>query len=205
MSSFNRFAGLTGILAGIAGLLYLVSFLALKNPAALAPAISLLFVGLFASATLVGLYERVREVDPGFALWGLLLGIGGAGGASVHAAFDLANDLHPPATPFEYASPIDPRGFLTFAIAGLGAIVLSSLILRSMVLPHGVGYLGLLSGILLIFLYVAYLVLLNASNPLVLVLILASGVVQPIWYLWIGWLFWRGEARVPARMAAAQR
>ncbi len=68
------------------------------------------------------------------------------------------------------------------------------------------GYFGILSGLLLIALYVAYLVVLNALNPLVLVLILASGLAQPIWYLWVGWTLWRGESAEPvrARMAPAR-
>jgi hypothetical protein len=203
-SAFTKFAGICGILAGIAGLVYLASFLLLKNPAALAPALSLLFVGLFASAVMVALYERVREVDTSFALWGLLLGVAGAAGAAIHSAFDLANNLHPPEAPFAYASPIDPRGFLTFAIAGLAAIIISGLIVRSTTLPHSVGYFGLASGVLLIALYLAYLITLNALTPLVLLLILASGIAQPIWYLWIGWILWRGEARVPVRLAPLQ-
>jgi hypothetical protein len=179
---------------------YLGLFISLKNPAALLPSLSLLAVGLFASVVIVALYQIVREVDGSFALLGLLLGAGGAGGAAVHAAFDLANNLHPPATPFGYANPVDPRGFLTFAIAGLAAIILSSLIVRGGVLSRFAGYLGLLSGVLLILLYAAYLTILNALNPIVLLLVLASGVVQPLWYLWIGWLLLKSEARAPVSM-----
>ncbi len=202
-SLYSRFAGLLGVLAGICGLLYLVSFLVLQNPAALIPSLALLLVGIFASATLVGLYERVREVDEGFALWGLLLGIGGAGGAAIHSAFDLSNNLHPPATPFAYASPVDPRGFLTFAAAGLAALVLSWLLLRGNILSRGVAYLGILSGALLVLLYLAYLIFLNATNPIVLVLILASGIVQPVWYLWLGWSLWQGESTAASRARMA--
>jgi hypothetical protein len=198
--SFTKFGGLLGILAGVAGLLYLVFFVALKNPAALPAALSLLLVGIFASATLVALYQLLREVDEGFALWGLLLGIGGAGGAAVHSAFDIASNLHPPTTPFDYASPIDPRGFLTFAIAGLAALVLSWLIVRGTTLPRALGYLGIVSGLLLILLYIAYMVILDATNPLVVVLILLSGVIQPVWYLWLGWSLWQAPA--PSRSTA---
>ncbi len=185
-TSFEKFGGLMGILAGIAGLAYLVLFFALKNPGALLPALSLLIVGICASATLVAVYNRLRQVDAGFALWGLLLGIGGAGGAAIHAAFDVANNLNPPPTPFNYASPIDPRGFLTFAVAGLAAIVLSGLIIRGAVFSRALGYFGMFSGVLLIALYLAYLLILNALNPLVLVLIVLSGLAQPIWYIWLG-------------------
>jgi hypothetical protein len=203
--SFQKFAGVSGILAGAAGLIYLGLFISLKNPAARLPSLSLLAVGLFASAVIVALYQIVRDVDGSFALLGLLLGVGGTGGAAVHAAFDLANNLHPPAAPFGYANPVDPRGFLTFAVTGLAAIILSALIIRSGVLPRSAGYLGLLSGVLLVLLYAAYLTILNALNPIVLLLVLTSGVVQPLWYLWIGRLLLQNEAYAPASMGAAQR
>lgn len=203
--SFTKFGGILGLLAGVAGLLYLLFFLILKNPAALPAALSLLLVGIFASAALVALYQLVRAVDEGFALWGLLLGIGGAGGAAVHSAFDLASNLHPPTAPFDYASPIDPRGFLTFAVAGLAAIVLSWLIVRGATLPRTLGYLGIVSGVLLILLYIAYMVILDATNPIVLILVLLSGIIQPVWYLWLGWSLWQGQTAPMPMKAKAGR
>ena len=192
-TSYKRFSGVCGILAGFAGLLYLVLFFVYRNPAALLPTLALLAVGLLASPLLVGLYLHLRSSDEGYALLGLLFGIGGAGGAAVHAAFDLSNNLHPPATPFAYASPVDPRGFLTFVVAGMAILLFSTLITGSDLLPRGLGYLGWVSGFLLIALYLAYLIILNATNPVVLFLIFASGVLQPLWYLWAGWRFWQGK------------
>jgi hypothetical protein len=203
-SSYQKFAGVCGSLAGIAGLVYLIAFLVLKNPAALVPALALLVVGILSSATLVALYLRVREVDAGFALWGLAFGLGGAGGAAIHSAFDLTNALHPPDVPFGYANPVDPRGVLTFAAAGIAAIVLGLLIVRGGVFSRALGYLGVASGLLLIVLYLSYLIILNATNPLVLIILLVSGVLQPVWYLWLGWQLWRGEVTMPATIAAAR-
>lgn len=185
-TTFDKFASICAILAGLAGFAYLAFFFVLKNPAALAPALSLLLVGLLSSAALVAVYQHVRQVEAGFALWGFLLGIGGAAGAAIHAAFDIANNFQPPATPFDYASPIDPRGFLTFAVAGLAAIILGWLIVRGEVFTRALGYFGVLSGILLVALYVAYMIILNALNPIVLVLVVLSGLAQPIWYIWLG-------------------
>lgn len=165
-----------------------------RNPAALPPTLALLAAGLLASPLLVGLYQHLHSTDEGYALLGLLFGIGGAGGAAVHAAFDLSNNLHPPATPFTYASPIDPRGFLTFVAAGLAILLFSGLISGNGLLPRGLGYLGWVSGGLLIVLYLAYLTILDAANPVVLILIFASGILQPLWYLWAGWLFWKEKA-----------
>jgi hypothetical protein len=198
-SSFPKFAGLYGILAGVSGLAYLILFLALRNPGLLLPALALLLTGIFASAALVALYQRARGVDEGFALWGLLLGIGGAGGAAIHAAFDVANGFNPPKTAFDYANLADPRGFLTFGVAGLAAIVLSWLIVRGGIFPRGLGYFGILSGILLIALYLAYMIILDGRNPLVFGLILISGLAQPIWYLWLGWALWQDKASSTAK------
>jgi hypothetical protein len=192
-NSYKRFSGICGVLAGLAGLLYLVLFIVYRNPAALLPTLALLAVGLLASPLLVGLYLHLRSIDEGYALLGLLFGIVGAIGAAVHAAFDLSNSLHPPATPFDYASPVDPRGFLTFVVAGLAILLFSGLITSSGLLPRSLGYLGWVSGGLLIALYLAYLSTLNATNPIVLFLIIVSGVLQPLWYLWAGWRIWHEE------------
>ncbi len=84
-------------------------------------------------------------------------------------------------------------------MAGLAVVVLSWLILRGAVLTRSVAYLGLLSGVLLIALYLAYMVILNATNPVVLALILVTGLLNPIWYLWIGWLLWQRQATTSAQ------
>jgi hypothetical protein len=201
-SNYQKFAGICGILAGIAGLAYLAAFLTLKNPAALFPALFLLLVGILAIPVILALYRRTLEVDENFALLGLLLGIGGAMGAAIHAAFDLTNAIHPASGGFNFASPIDPRGFLTFAIAGLAAITFGWLITRGRAFPHSLGYLGIASGILLVLLYVVYLMLLNPANLILMGLILVSGIVQPVWYLWVGLVLWQCVSHQRVRRAA---
>lgn len=191
-ASFKRFSGACGVLAGVAGFIYLVSFIITRDPAELIPALALLAAGLLACPLIVGLYHHLRSVDEGYALLGLLFGIVGSVGAAVHAAFDLTNKLHPPETAFDYANPTDPRGFLTFVVAGLALVLYARLITSSGRLPSGLGYLGWVVGVALIGLYIAYLAFLDATNPVVLVLILVSGILQPVWNLWAGWTFWKG-------------
>lgn len=192
--SFQKFAGLLGVLTGLAGLLYLVFLILLRNSNPVLTALSLLLVGLLSTAVLVALYLRVRAVDEGYALWALLLGILGAGGGAVHGAYDLSNALHPTqelGVPF----PPDPRGFFTFAVAGIAAFVLAWLLSREGMFPRLAAYLGIVAGALLVALYVAYLIFLQATNPVVLILIFATGILQPIWYLWVGWLLWQGRGK----------
>jgi hypothetical protein len=203
-TSFSRFAGALGILTGIFGFLYLIFFVLLRNNTPMISALSLLLVGLLSTAVLVALYQRARTLNEGFALWALLLGLLGSAGGAIHGAYDLSNALHPTqelGVPF----PADPRGFLTFVLAGLAALVLSWLLLRDAVFPRLAAYLGILAGALLIILYIAYLVTLEATNPLVLVLILATGVLQPLWYLWVGYWLAQGERQVLASSAAVTR
>jgi hypothetical protein len=185
--TFERFAGACAIGAAVAGFLYSVAFVVLRS--AELSALFLLLVGLLSTAALIGLYERVREVENGFALLGLVLAVVGGLGAAIHGGYDLANALHPPATlNQDLPSQIDPRGLLTFGVTGLGLWTLAWLIARSQSgLPRGLGYLGYVAGILAVILYLGRLIVLDATSPLILgPALLAGFVVNPIFYAWLG-------------------
>jgi hypothetical protein len=198
---FAPIAGISAILAGVAGFLYAIAFLVVARSqpelGAALSALLLLLLGLLATASLTALYERLRETDPATALWGLLLGIAGALGAAVHGGYDLANAIHPPAAASALAdlpSPVDPRGLLTFGVAGLGLLVVSRLILRDDRFPRGLGYLGIASAILLIVLYLGRLIVLAPTSPIILAPAVANGfVLNPLWYVWLGVVFVRGR------------
>jgi len=88
--------------------------------------------GLFATAGITALYERLREADSILALCGFLFVLVGAIGSIIHGGFDLSNALHPPANlNTDLPNPIDPRGLLTFGLAGIGLFVFSGLVMRS--------------------------------------------------------------------------
>ena len=193
VSPFERTAGALAIAAGIVGLVYSASFVADQRTDAAAPelvsALALLAGGLLASGAIIGLYRRLQPADPGLALWGAVLGSVGAIGSATHGAFNLALTVHrPEAAPLEdIPNYLDPRGFLTFAVAGLGVFVLASLILRSRALPRGLGYLGIVLGIFLLVVYLGRLIVLDPENPLLLVPALLTGfVLNPVWYVWLG-------------------
>ncbi len=99
-TAFQRFAGLCAILAGVAGFVYSVAFIIIArsapNTGALLSALGLTLGGLFSVAALIGLYVRVREIEAGFALLGLVLGVAGMIGAALHGSYDLANAINPP-------------------------------------------------------------------------------------------------------------
>ena len=191
-SSFERFAGLSALLAGITGLLYSIFFVILKNDVLIA--LFLMLGGVFSTAVLVALYNRLKETDASFALWALFSSIAGAFGAIIHGGYDLANAINPTTANVALAnlpSAIDPRGLLTFGIAGLGIFVIAWLMARGGQFPRALSYLGYLLAVLLVVLYLGRLTILDPNNPIVLVDALLSGfIVNPVWYVWLGIVLW---------------
>jgi hypothetical protein len=188
---FERFAGACAIAVGIGTILYSVAFvIALQTtfrPAVTATAVLLLLGGLVSTPVSVALYLRLRPAEEGFALWALLLALVGAAGSLIHGGFDLARLVGPPTLPTEIANAVDPRGLLTFGVAGVAVFVFASLIRRGGGLPRGLGVLGMVAGGLLILIYLGRLIILDPSNPVLLTAAVLGGlVVNPAWYVWLG-------------------
>lgn len=195
----ERFAGLCAIFTGISGFLYSISFVFLKN--GLLIALFLLFGGLLATVALTALYNHVQTVEATLARLAWILGIVGALGAAIHGGYDLANAINPPAPNFALAiaslpSSIDPRGLLTFGVAGLGFLGFAWLMGRSTSFPASMSYLTYLLGILLVVLFISRLIILDTKNPLIVIVGSLSGfIVNPLWYLWLGATLSRGSQK----------
>lgn len=122
-----------------------------------------------------------------FALWALLLGMAGALGSAAHGGYDLANAVNPPPSIPDLPNPIDPRGLLTFGVAGLALFVVAWLIVDGGQFPKSLGYLGYASAVLLVALYLGRLIFLDPTNPVIVIPALLSGfLVNPVFYLWLG-------------------
>ncbi len=195
--SFARAAGISAILAGVVGILYSFSFVVLvvmgRAPelGVLLSSLFLMLGGLLSSAALVAVFNLVCETNPAPAIWGVLLAIFGALGSVIHGGYDLANAIHPPASNLpalaDLPSQIDPRGLLTFGIAGMGLLVLAGLMRQNDHLPKNLGTLGYVLAVLLIVIYLGRLIILSPTNPVVAVLIVVTGfIVNPAWYIWLG-------------------
>jgi hypothetical protein len=183
-AAFWSSAGGAAALAGLAGFVYSVAFVLLRNGGL--AALMLTAGGLLSVVALVAVFRVVREASPGMATIGLIFGAVGALGAAVHGAYDLANVLHAPGATSDLPNAVDPRGFLTFGVSGLGVAVLSALALRTATAPRTWAWLGILLGVLLVVIYLGRLVILDATSPIILVPAGLTGfVVNPIWYLWL--------------------
>jgi len=193
-TSFEKFAGWGAVLAGVSGFLYSIAFIVLQDN--LLSALFLMSGGLFSTSALTGLYQRLRGAESGFALLGLLLSLSAALGSAIHGGYDLANALHPPASPnTDLPNPIDPRGLLTFGVAGLGLFLLSWIMAQEMRFPKGLAYLGYLSAALMIVLYLGRLIILQATSLVIVIPALLEGfIVNPIWYVWLGITFIRSQS-----------
>ena len=195
--SFEPWAGLAAILAGIGGLVYSVAFLggvvlgASPELGMLVASAALMVGGVLSLLVLVAIYRRLLPASPGVALLGLALALMGAMGSVLHGGFDLANVINPPAvdvlTEAGLPSPVDPRGLLTFGMAGLGLIVLAAQARRTGALTNGVATTGVILGALLVIVYLGRLIVLDPTNPLVAVPAGLTGViVAPVFYVWLG-------------------
>jgi hypothetical protein len=194
--ALQRAAGLAALAAAVVGLLYSVSFVVVSRLSApaggLLSALFLLLGGLLTIVALAGVYDRRREALPALALLVVVVGSAGGLGAAVHGGYDLANAFHPPSSlPSDVPNAVDPRGLLTFGVAGFALLLLGRLV------GGGLGRFALLAGALLILVYLARLIVLTPTNPLVLLpAALAGFVVNPVFYAWLGlWLLRPGEGR----------
>jgi hypothetical protein len=194
--SYRHTAYPSAWLAAVAGFAYSVFFvLTARGVAPLGgyAAFFLLVGGILGASALLGLYERLAEAAHGYALWSLIFGVAAAVAATLHGGYDLANAIHPPSAANDLPSQVDPRGLGTFGLAGIALIGFAILMLRDATFPTGLGYLGLASGALLVLVYLARLIILSPSNPLVLGPAAIEGfVVNPAWYLWLGFGLRRG-------------
>ncbi len=194
---YDNFAGIAAILAGIGGPLYSVAFVFLylfKLAPDLGLALaSLLLVlgGILSTIALVALYQHVRETDTGFATLALIIGVFGAFGGATHGAYDLANQLHPPTQNLpalaDLPSQVDPRGIATFGLAGIGLVLFAWLMSQGKTFPTRLAQLGYLAGVLNILIYLARLIILDAMNPVILLVAAVTGlIVNPAFFIWLG-------------------
>jgi hypothetical protein len=128
-----------------------------------------------------------RESEPEFALIALGSGLVGAFGATVHGGYDVAVLANPVSGSADLPSEIDPRGLLTFALAGAALGLFGWLGVRTGRLPAACAYFGLASWLVLWVVYLGRLIELDPNANVIRVTALLAGLVLlPGFYLQLG-------------------
>ena len=206
VARFDRLAGSASIALAVGGIIYSISFVVFlkadSRPALFLASLLLAGSGIVSTLVAIAVYDHVREVGGPIALWGLVMGILSAAGATIHGAYDLANVINPPDTIPDHPNAIDPRGLLTFGLAAISIAVFSWLISGGRTnLPRRLGSLGYVAALLLAVVYLGRLIILDADNLVLLGSAAVVGlVIVPGWYLWLGVVL-RREPRTGAREA----
>lgn len=193
MVGFERFAGLGAIAAAVGGILYGFFFVVIGNKGVSS---ALLMVGgLLSSVVIVALAWSLRSVNELAARWAATVGVVASLLSVVHGGYDLANVIHPPLENVlrlaEYPNQVDPRGLATFGLAGIAYLVLSSMAVGSSLYPRGLARIGQALGVVMIIIYFGRLIILDPTNPVVRVALLAGVTANTIFFLWLGRLWTR--------------
>jgi hypothetical protein len=186
-TAFNRTAIVAAYLSGAIALAYSLTFAYyVRTGDAWAQYTSsglLIAGGLVGLPVLVALYHRLRTSDEGFALVALLIAAAAAIGSMLHGAHDVAVFANPDQSGSATAYPnfTDPRGFATFALFGLGLVVLS-LLVRSAGFSGRTSFVGITTGLSTIVVYIGRVTVLDPQRWWVAIAAIASGVVGlPVW------------------------
>jgi hypothetical protein len=139
--------------------------------------------GLVGLPVLVAIYLRVRAVDEGFAIVGFVVAAAAALGSVLHGAHDVAVFANPEVVTgnTDYPNFTDPRGFSTFALFGLGMIVVAAMC-RGARFPKLIPLVGALTGALTVIVYIGRVTVLDPKRWWVAIAAVGSGVVGvPLW------------------------
>src|SRR2546423_5783492 len=125
---------------------------------------------LLGIVVLVGLWQRLRDAEPMFAMLALLLGLAGAMGGIAHGGQQLEEIVKPPPhAASAYIVELDPRGIFRYAVSGLALLLLGWLVLRAGKLPRRLAWLTVVSGALLVVIYLGRLTVeINPAHRLTL-------------------------------------
>jgi hypothetical protein len=197
---FERFAALAAFFVALGALLYSIFFITIVEGASGFETdiwFALLMVGaLVTIPILVALYNRLREIDVGFALTALILGLAAALGGVLHGGYELGGLITPPEGSYGPGPESISHGILRYAVGGLALLFFSWLIQRDRRFPTWLAYLGYLGGALLVLIYIGRLYDFITPSDYVSLIppILYGFVVHPLWYLGVGRARWQGLA-----------
>ena len=105
--------------------------------------------------------------------------------AEQHGETRGKRELQPQGGTTNLPSQIDPRGLLTFGVAGLSIAAFTWLMSGAAGWPSRFVYLGFASAVLLVLIYLFRLIAPN-SQAVLAPAALEGFIVNPLWYVWLG-------------------
>jgi hypothetical protein len=201
--TFSRVAVVSAAVAVVTSLVYSVTFALVVRKgyhwAEWASSAALLTGAMAAIVVVLAARERFAGREPQLAQLAVVLGLAGALGSAVHAAYDLSVLAKPVESNGLALSPTDPRGFATFALTGLALGLFGVLGHAAGALSNRTRWTALLTAASLVTVFVGRLALLDPNRLVIKVLALACGVVlNPLVLAAFGRSFLRTGALGPA-------
>jgi hypothetical protein len=141
--------------------------------------------GLAALPVLVAVTGTLAEraTAAGAARLALLVGGIAAVMTSLHGAYDLAVLAAPESATAGDISPVDPRGFATFALAGIAIIVIATIARGDRRFPAWLPPVGWLLGVALLATWIGRLTVLDPTSAWLRVSTSVAAVLNPIAYV----------------------
>lgn len=190
--TFSRFCGAAALGAAIAALVYSVTFVVVVQRgsqwAKWTSSGALLAGALLAVPTVCGVYFTFADREREFALLGLVIGIAGAFGSAMHAAWDLAALANPQLVPGGDAPfPADPRGFATFGLVGVAVALFGWLGYQTGRLPMPAVVLAEVTAAALVVIFIGRLTVLDPKSGLLRPLTAVTGfILNPVMLIALG-------------------
>jgi hypothetical protein len=186
--AFSRRAGFQAYLIAAFSLVYAVVFLGFVRNHPENTQASALTWALIAAGGLAGTIATVATASRvgGDARWWLsAIGVGYGLLSAAHGVFGAIAEQQGIAGAASALNPTDPRGFATFGLAGLWALTLGlETVAGNGALPRNLGWLAIVSGLDLIFLFAATVA--GSEQAILVTGGLASVILVPAFWIWTG-------------------
>ena len=193
--TFARLARIAALATAIVGVVYSVAFVTVvqngSRGAEWTAATALTIGGLIAVPVLVAVTTLLGESSSAAAPARLALVVGGIAAVmtALHGAYDLAALAKPAAATAGDISPVDPRGFATFALAGFAVGVIAWLARSDARFPQWLSVVGLVLAIALLATWIGRLAVLDPKSAWLRISTAVAAVLNPVAYVGFATVF----------------
>jgi hypothetical protein len=203
--TFARLARVAALATAITGVVYSVAFVTVvqngSHAAEWTAATTLTCGGLLAIPVLVAVTTLLGESASAATPARLALVIGGIAAVmtALHGAYDLAALAKPAAATGGDISPVDPRGFATFALAGVAIGVISWVARRDHRFPSWLATVGLVLAVALVATWIGRLAVLDPKSAWLRISTAVAAVLNPVAYVGFAAVFGRSTSALTTR------